>query len=459
MIMDPADLDLDLVFRTLDARLADALDVLVEHVEQPSVSATGDGIRPAAEQLRARMEACGLAARIVETAGNPAVIGRHPGPPGAFRLVFYGHYDVQPAVAEDGWASPPFVGSLRHRRIYGRGSADNKGQHLAVIFGLAALLAQVPDLPLDVSVIIEGEEEITSPSLGSVLDAHRAEVGTDLVIATDGAMHASGAPTLVRGCRGLVYLEVTASGANRELHGGSFGGAVPNAASLLVQALGSLHGPDGAVAVQGFADDVLPPTQEDLDALAAQVEGERAALARTGPPIANEDDPLLGHRTQLNPHLGVAGLSSGFQGLGMKTVVPHRALGKVECRLVPGQSATRIGALLVAHLSAFTGVEARVIGATDPYRCTADAPRVAEVAAAIGRAWDRPPLVVPSLGGTLPLATLASGLAAPVLLVPLGGADQNNHGVDESLRIDHFRYGMRVAAAIAAACASRMAAA
>ncbi|MDQ6526740.1 M20/M25/M40 family metallo-hydrolase [Nocardioides sp. LHD-245] len=410
---------LDDVYARLDDGLDAALAVLSEHVAQPSVSSTGEGIRAAAERLRGFVAECGLAGEVVETAGHPVVVGHRPGPPGAPRLTFYGHYDVQPAAVADGWTSAPFTPTLRDGRLYGRGSADNKGQHLSVLHGLQALLAARPDLPVDLSVVIDGEEEITSPSLGPVLAAHRVAVGSDLVVATDGAKHRSGAPTVVRGCRGLVYVEVEATGAERELHGGTYGGAVPNAASRLVAALASLHDTDGRVAVAGFPDSGADP----------------------GLPA-------------LRPHLGIAGLGGGFQGQGMKTVVPHRAQAKVECRLVPGQSAREVGAAVVAHLERFAGVSARVIGATDPYRCAADEPWLAEVVAAVGRAGRAEPEVVTSLGGTLPLAALADGLGAPVLLVPLAGADQNNHGVDENVRVDDYRYGMRAAAAIAAAVAA-----
>ncbi|MBU2695674.1 hypothetical protein CCO04_11315 [Pimelobacter sp. 30-1] len=420
---------LDDVFARLDDDLDAALAVLAEHVAQPSVSSTGEGVRAAAEQLRARMEACGFAGRVVETAGHPAVVGRRPGPPGAPRLVFYGHYDVQPAAAADGWSSAPFAPEQRDGRVYGRGSADNKGQHLAVLHGLHALLAAHPGLPIDLTVIVDGEEEITSPSLGPVLAAHRSAVGADLVVATDGALHPSGAPTVVRGCRGLVYLDVSAVGADRDLHGGTYGGAVDNAVTLLVGALASLHAADGTVAVAGFADGALAPDPDPRDP-----DGRRPVLV---------------------PHVGLAGIGGGHQGPGMKTVVPHRAHAKVECRLVPGQSAVRVGALVAAHLERSRGVSARVIGVTEPYRCAPGDPVLDEVAAAIGSAGGAEPVVVTSLGGTLPLAVLAEGLDAPVLLVPLAGADQNNHGVDENLRVDDFRYGMRAAAAIAAAVARR----
>lgn len=411
---------LDDVYARLDDELDAALAVLAEHVAQPSVSSTGEGIRDAADRLCAFVRACGLTGEVVGTAGHPAVVGRRPGPPGAPRLTFYGHYDVQPADAADGWTSAPFAPTLRDGRLYGRGSADNKAQHLAVLHGLRALLAARPDLPVDVSVIIDGEEEITSPSLGPVLLAHRVAVGSDLVVATDGAMHRSGAPTVVRGCRGLVYVEVAVTGAERELHGGSYGGAVPNAASRLVAALASLHDADGRVAVAGFPDSTADP-----------------------------EAPAL------RPHLGIAGLGGGFQGQGMKTVVPHRAHAKVECRLVPGQPAREVGAAVVAHLERFAGVSARVIGATDPYRCAADEPWLGTVADALARVGGTAPEVVTSLGGTLPLAALADGLDAPVLLVPLAGADQNNHGVDENVRVDDYRYGMRAAVAITAAVAAR----
>lgn len=425
--MSAATLNVDRLFARLAEVEDDALKVLAEYVAQPSISSTGEGIRAAAEQLRTLMADRGFDGRIVETDGHPAVIGRRPGPAGSTRLTFYGHYDVQPADADDGWTSAPFAPVLRDGRLYGRGAADSKGQHLAVLYGLCELMAMEPDLPVDLSVVVEGEEEITSPSLGLVLAAHRADIGADLVVATDGARHRSGAPTVVRGCRGLVYIEVEAVGADRELHGGAFGGVVPNAASRLVAALASLHTESGSIAVPGFYDEV-----NDVD----------------------EDMPVL-DAPPLRPHLGLAGIGGGFQGPGMKTVIPHHATAKVECRLVPGQRARDIGEAIVAHLERFEGVTARVIGATDPYRCPAQESWLREIENAVSTAGGSTAQVVTSLGGTIPLATLASGLGAPVVLVPLAGADQNNHGVDENLRIADFGYGMRAAAAIALAASAK----
>ncbi len=398
----------------IDSRFDEAVVTLMAHVDQPSVSSTGAGIRKSALLVRDRLEACGLRAEIHETGGHPVVTGRREGPAGAPTIAFYGHYDVQPAELSDGWASDPFRAEVRDGRVFGRGAADNKGQHLGVLHGVRALLAAWPELPAGILVVLDGEEEITSPSLAGFLDELRGDLAADLVIVTDGAMHPTGAPTVVRGCRGLLYLDVVARGAERDLHSGTYGGVVPNAATRLVTALAAL-------------------TRSDV--------------------LASGPDDGAGD-VVLRPNLNLAGLRGGYQGSGMKTVIPSEAGAKIDCRLVPGQRPEDVAEDVAAVLEEHPGIEVSIVGGTAPYRCAEDELGVDTVTAALADAAGRSPLVVPSLGGTLPLATLAEGLSAPVLLVPLAAHDQNNHGVDENLRLEDYRYAMRAAASMTACFAA-----
>lgn len=403
---------IEAAYDEIDTRFDEAVATLMAHVDQPSVSSTGEGIRESGHLVRDRMEACGLRAEIRETGGHPVVIGRREGPDGAPTIAFYGHYDVQPAELSDGWASDPFRAEVRGGRVFGRGTADNKGQHLAVLHGVRALVEAWPELPVGILVVLDGEEEITSPSLAGFLDRSRAELTADLVVVTDGAKHAGGAPTIVRGCRGLLYLDVVARGAERDLHSGTYGGAVPNAAARLVTALAAL-----------VHSDVLG----------------------SGP---GEGD------VGLRPNLNLAGLRGGYRGAGMKTVIPSEAGAKIDCRLVPGQRPEDVAERIAAFLGEYPGVEVSVVGGTAPYSCPEDEPGVDTITVALAEAAGRRPVVVPSLGGTLPLATLAHGLAAPVLLVPMAAHDQNNHGVDENLRLEDYRYAMRAAVAMTAGLAA-----
>lgn len=401
---------IEAAYDTIDTRFDEAVATLMAHVDQPSVSATGEGIRESAVLVRDRVEACGLRAEIRETGGHPVVIGRREGPAGAPTIAFYGHYDVQPAELADGWTSDPFRAKVSQGRVFGRGVADNKGQHLAVLHGLRSLFEVWPELPASLLVVLDGEEEITSPSLAGFLEA-AGDLAADLVIATDGAMHPSGAPTIVRGCRGLLYLDVVAHGADRDLHSGTYGGRTPNAAMRLVAALADLVGSDvpGSGVDSGETEDIT-----------------------------------------LRPSLGIAGLRGGYQGTGMKTVIPSEAGAKIDCRLVPGQRPEDVAEEIAAVLEKCPGVEVSVVGGTAPYSCPEDELGIDTVTMALADAAGRRPVLVPSLGGTLPLATLSEGLAAPVLLVPLAAHDQNNHGVDENLRLEDYRYAMRATASMAA---------
>jgi acetylornithine deacetylase/succinyl-diaminopimelate desuccinylase-like protein len=251
--------ELHAVLADLDQRADAHLDELVRYVAIPSVSAEDRGVREAAAHIRARAESWGLSSTLLETAGQPAVLLRGPAVgPAAPRVLIYGHYDVQPAGAADSWLFEPFQATVHDGRIYGRGTADNKGQHLAHLFALESWLRLHGSLPCNVTVLLDGEEEVGSPNLADLVRRHRDLLACDLVVWSDGPMHQSGRATMNLGVRGIVQFELLARGADVDLHSGNWGGVARNPAWELVRLLASMKDSSGQITIDGLTRDVQP---------------------------------------------------------------------------------------------------------------------------------------------------------------------------------------------------------
>src|SRR6266511_2502521 len=339
------------VFRYVDQRREEPLARLVAYASQPSVSATGEGVADAAQLARDALERAGLRARILETGGSPVVLGTGPQVPGRLTVLVYGHYDVQPPDPVEAWKTPPFQPTLRDGRLYGRGTGDNKGQHLAQILGMEALRACNGELPCNVKVLLDGEEEVGSPNLQAFVDRHREELAADLAIWSDGPVHESGRWCIAFGVRGIVTFELRARGADRDLHSGNWGGVAPNPLWTLVHLLGTMKNERGEITIQGFYDNVLPLTpleREALDKLPVDVEAVKRSLA-----LRAFDQPLergFFERLSAWPTLTINGLHGGYGGPGSKTVLPHEAFAKCDIRLVEAQTADEIFARVEEHV-------------------------------------------------------------------------------------------------------------
>jgi acetylornithine deacetylase/succinyl-diaminopimelate desuccinylase-like protein len=440
------------VFDHVDRHRDGFVDRLAAWVRHPSVSATGQGMPEAAERARELVAAAGLDARVVPTAGWPAVVGGRAGPAGAPTVLVYGHYDVQPPDPLDAWTSAPFEPEVRHGRMYGRGAADNKGQHLAQLLAMESLLAVGGELPCTVRVLLDGEEEIGSPNLAALVEAHRDELAADLVVWSDGPVDAGGQWRLVLGVRGVASFELRAAGANRPLHSGNWGGVAPNPLWTLVHLLASMKDADGRVTVDGFYDDVRPLSGAEAAALRrlpVDVEAVKADLG-VGALDAPADRGFF-ERLIAWPTLTINGLHGGYGGQGSQTVLPHRAVAKCDVRLVAGQRAERVYAQLEAHVRRHApGVELVRQGSMEPSRTPLDSPWAGPVRRGMAAAQGGDPLVVPSLGGSLPLYVFTGVLGVPTFGVPLGNPDQANHAPDENLVLERFSAGIKTAAAVLA---------
>ncbi|MFN8475902.1 MAG: M20/M25/M40 family metallo-hydrolase [Anaerolineae bacterium] len=278
------------VFDYVDSNQQAYIDRLIDYVRRPSISAHGLGIAEVAAFLVDLLGGLGMQVEAIPTAGWPMILAERNDAPGKPTVLIYGHYDVQPPDPLDAWLSPPFEPTIRDGRLYARGVGDNKGQHFANILGIEALLKVVGTLPVNVKVLLEGEEEVGSPHIADFVRDHRDRLKADLVITSDGPVHESGRACIHFGVRGIISFELRARGAKRDLHSGNFGGIAPNPIWTLVQLLATMKNDQGIVTVDGFYDRVQPPTpleRQALDSLPIDVERFKAELGLKeldGPP-------------------------------------------------------------------------------------------------------------------------------------------------------------------------------
>ena len=442
---------LDAAFGVVEASRERALEGLMRLLRQPSISTQGIGLDECAQLLRDEMHSVGLDARILPTPGSPVVFGeRHV--PGARRtLLLYGHYDVQPVEPLDEWDSPPFEPTIRNGRIYARGSGDNKGQHYAHLKAIEAVLASSAELPLNVKVLLDGEEEKGSPNLAAFVRDHRELLAADYVYTSDGPYHASWRPIIRCGVRGILFIELEAHGPNRDVHSGNWGGNVPNPAWRLVQLLAAMKGADERVRIPGFYDDVRPASALERQ-LVALIPHDEAAICRDLGLSALAGEPGLSYyeRMFFNPTLNINGIASGFMGAGSKTIIPSVARVRLDVRLVPDQDpdviADRIGAFIKA--AGFGDVVYRPQHRMWPSKTAADHPYSHAIARAVEAGFGESPIIYPLSGGSLPDYVFTRILGLPSLMVPYGNPDENNHSPNENLEIASFFKGIRTTIAV-----------
>jgi acetylornithine deacetylase/succinyl-diaminopimelate desuccinylase-like protein len=430
---------------------ADLLAELAEYVAIPSVSrsATPATMLAAAEWLAAQLAFAG--GRVEETAGFPVVRGEWLGAPGAPTVLVYGHYDVQPTGDLAEWRTPPFELVADGDVVRGRGVTDDKGPVLLVLKLAQAMVAQRGGLPLNVKFLLEGEEEIGSPHLPEYVRAHASELAADLVISADGAMWRPTEPSLSIASKGLVSMDVVVTGAAADLHSGRYGGTVANPLHALATVVASLHRPDGSVAVAGFYDGVPELSEQrraEIDAVPFDEEEYRATVGAPG--LFGEAGYSTLQRLWERPTLEVNGISGG----GKYTVIPHRAVANLSCRLVGRQDPDRVAAAIAAHVAALelpgVAVEVRIDeGRVPAYRIEADHPAITAATAALREVYPDQEVLLAVIAGTLPATTLfEEALGAKTLFFSFATADEQHHAPNEFLRVRRLDEGMRAWAAL-----------
>jgi acetylornithine deacetylase/succinyl-diaminopimelate desuccinylase-like protein len=457
-------LALEPVLAHLEANLDGSIERWKELLRIPSVGtdpAHRADTRRAAEWLVEQLCALGFDAAARDTPGQPIVVGHHTGPrpAGGPRVLYYGHYDVQPADPLELWDNPPFeptmVDGAHGPRMLARGAVDDKGQLMTWLEALRAWHEVHGTLPVAATVFVEGEEESGSPSLEPFLESHRDELRADVCVASDTNMWNIETPALATMLRGLLYAEVTLSGPAHDLHSGLYGGAAPNPLNVLSRILGELRDGEGRVQVPGFYDDVEALDEDERRRLAGLPFDEAAFLGSAGlTASAGEAGYTTLERIWTRPTCDINGMWGGYIGAGSKTVIPAKASAKVSFRLVPAQNPGKILAGLRAFLTERTPAGCRFALTTHataaPLRIPVDSPYVQAARRALERVFPKPPVLI-GMGGSIPaVEAIRRLLGMDALLLGFGLADDRVHSPNEKFELRCFTNGMRAHATLLA---------
>ena len=445
-------MDLAPVLAHLEAGHDRILGELIEFARIPSVStnpAHAADVRAAANWVATKLTDAGpFTVRTLPTPGASVVYAEWLGAAGAATVLIYGHYDVQPEDPVEQWVSPPFTPTLRDGRLYARGISDDKGPLLIPIEVAEAFFAVHGRLPINVKFMLEGEEEIGSRHLEAFVAQHRDLFAADVVLSADGAMWRIDEPSLTVANRGLAGLELRLQGPAKDLHSGRHGGSVANPLHGMARLIGSLHQPDGRVAVAGFYDRVRSLSPAERAEIAALPFDEAAYLAQVGAPAATgEPGYTTLERQWTRPTLEVNGLWGGYQGPGGKTVLPSEAHAKITCRLVPDQDPDEVVALVARHLESNVPPGTTLTirpgdhGAR-PAHINRDHPVLQAAKTALAEVYGVRPLIV-RMGGTVPVAEIFHRLMGlDTVYFSFSTGDEDFHAPNEFFRVRRLHEGL-----------------
>ena len=409
-----------------------------------------DQVLACANWLEQKLTAIGLEAKQYETPGNPILVGRGPVKAGRPTVLIYGHYDVQPVDPLELWKRPPFEPAIEDGLVIARGASDNKGQIFAHILGIEQALREKGDLPVNVIVLIEGEEEIGSPNLAAFLEAHLQDLSCDVVALSDSSMIAPGCPTLTYGLRGIAAIEMTVTGPDRDLHSGIFGGAVENPLVVLSRLIAGLHDENRKVRIEGFYDGVRELASWERTAWKSLPLQEAQLLRMTGAPALGGESgftPL--ERMWARPTAEVNGMGGGYQGEGTKTVLPSHAQAKFTFRLVPDQDPAEVVRQVEDYFKRNAPASVKITLSPGhfglPYLVDPHSGYGAAAQRALGQLF---PGQTPALireGGSIPIvADFKTILGVDTLLVGLALPDCNAHSPNETFPVAHLDLGARL---------------
>ena len=439
--------DFSSIDRYIDQNLDTSIAELSLLCAQPSVSAQKLGLPECAQLVSEMLQKRGFTTQVLETGGAPVVYGERRGK-SVKTLLFYNHYDVQPAEPLELWESPPFVPTLRDGMLFARGVSDDKGHITSRLFAIDALLDQDGELPCNVKFVIEGEEEVSSVHLHDFVRDHRDLLAADACVWEFGGVDHKDQPAQYLGLRGICYVELSVETANQDVHSGTGGSIFPNAAWRLVWALNTLKGPDERIRIPGFYDPIRPPSQRDRALMEALPEVSEEYRSRYG--LKNFLKGLTGGvdlriAEVFEPTCTICGLTSGYQGPGSKTVLPARATAKVDFRLVPDQTPQQVLQQLRAHLDAegFSDVQVTFLGGEAPARTDPDDPFVKVVVDAATDVYGSPMQVVPMVGGSGPNHAFVEYLNVPIVTAGIGYPGSQVHAPNENVRIDLYLKGAK----------------
>jgi acetylornithine deacetylase/succinyl-diaminopimelate desuccinylase-like protein len=425
---------------------------LKEFVRIPSISTLPEhtpDIQRAAEFVAASLRKAGMEhVEIIPTGKHPLVYADWMHAPGKPTVLCYGHYDVQPADPLELWVTPPFEPTERNGNLYARGAVDDKGQMYMHIKAIEALRAVNGTLPVNIKFLVEGEEEVGGASIAKYVAENAAKLRADVALVSDTAMYAEGMPTLCIGLRGLVYMEVEASGPSRDLHSGLYGGAAPNAVYGLIELLAKAKDENGALRVTGIYDDVHEPAPAELESWKRLPFSEQEFLEKEvgSTELTGEPGRSVLERVWSRPTLEVHGIAGGFTGAGAKTVIPATATAKVSIRLVPRQDPDKVVAAFRGWVARNTprGIrtEVRVLSASPGLVVNPEHPAIDIAARAFGDIFGKQTVFIRS-GGSIPIVgDFANHLGIPTILMGFGLPDDGLHSPNEKYKVENYYLGI-----------------
>jgi acetylornithine deacetylase/succinyl-diaminopimelate desuccinylase-like protein len=432
------------------------LDELLELVRIPSISTLPENkgdIARAAQFVAGAMKAAGLEnIEIIPTARHPLVYADWLHAPGKPTVLCYGHYDVQPPDPVELWVSPPFEPTIRDGNLFARGSSDDKGQMYMHIKAVETLRAVHGKLPVNVKFLVEGEEEIGGGGIAKFVAGNQTRLRADVALVSDTALYAEGIPTLCVGLRGLVYMEIEATGPGKDLHSGLYGGAAPNAVFGLIELLAKAKDSGGVIQIPGIYDDVRAPSEAELKSWQSLPFDEKEFLAKEvgSSQLTGEPGYSVLERVWARPTLEVHGIAGGFAGAGAKTVIPAKATAKVSLRLVPQQDPEKVVAAVKEWVRRNTpaGVqtEVRVLSASPAVVVDPGSRAIEVAAAAFQDVLGRPTVFIRS-GGSIPIVgDFARHLGIPTILMGFGLPDDALHSPNEKFKLSNYYSGIQTVA-------------
>ena len=437
------------------SREKETLEELKDLLRIPSVSTASEhkgDMERCSVFVADRMREAGLESTILPTKGHPAVYGEKLAAPDKPAILVYGHYDVQPPEPLELWRHGPFDPTLEDGYIFARGSSDDKGQFYSLLKGIEAFLRTRRDPPVNIKVLIEGEEEVGSPNLEALVRGEKERLRCDVVIVADTSYFARDVPAITYGLRGLLYLELIVRGPAKDLHSGSHGGAVPNPANVVTRMIAACQGPFGKVAIPGFYDAVRPLEPWERKEFEKLPFDEEAYRKETGAPrLFGEEGYTTLERKWARPTFDVNGLVSGFTGEGSKTVLPSEARAKFSMRLVPDQDPDTIEKLtrdfLLSMAPSTVEVEIRTYHGAKPVLFRPEGKPFQAAARAYAKGFGRDPVLIREGGSIAVVNTFEEELKAPVLLLGLTVPDDDAHAPNEKFLLQDYYRGMVTMAA------------
>ena len=439
------------VVNYINSHRATYVEELKQFLRIPSISTLAEkkpDMKTAAEFVAGKLRSAGMQnVKIIETKGHPLIYADWLNAPGKPTVLIYGHYDVQPVDPINLWDSPPFEPTIKDGKIYARGATDDKGQMYIHIKTVEAFMKTRGSLPLNVKFIIEGEEEIGSGNLEEFVNKNQDLLKCNAVLISDTSLYGPGIPTITYGLRGLCYMEVEVTGPNKDLHSGTFGGAVDNPINVLAEMISNLKDKNGKIKIPGFYKDVVNLTKKERDNFKALPFSEKKYARELGVKELNgEKGYSTLERTWARPTLDCNGILGGFTGDGAKTVLPSKAKAKISMRLVPNQDPNKIAKLFKSYMNKIAPktvkLSIRDLHGAYPIATSLDDSATIAAAKALSKVFGKKTVFMKE-GGSIPIVvTFAKKLKASPVLMGMGLDSENLHSPNEHFNLNHFQLGI-----------------